>query len=944
MRKVSQINIKEVLKRYFGYKEDDFILESSNKSRKIYKTRCPIHKENDPSFKIYEKNGVYDCICFSKRDAGTNAVQLMCKAGKAASAKDAEELLKKDFGITPPEVMNVAGLAEYKGFSEAFLQERGFKDENGRVMMPFHDLEGNIIAEKLRCSYEKVAGVAKFIWKSQADDWYNPYYGLDIAGSSQKKAVLDVLEGETDALTMQMMKFTAIGIVGADTFREDKSDFMDEFEKIIVTKDNDVAGLKLALAIANAFPEKTYIRILPKEVKDVNSLFLDMCTEDPDRFLDFIKRLPVVPATKQAFLKEVHTDLSYAYNEDAVSFLSGVMSDVEMEILKNEVKEVKGIAKRAVDKLFKKSSQETVHWHGSAGIREEDNCYVKPVLTQAGYREDVLSNFVLQPVAYFHMPDGRNREFVLAARSGYVSEPVMFKAEELTSLSLFKKKCFEVGDFIFTGSKEDFDQVMLFILSNSDDVMDITLPATVGRQEGSWLFGNALVKEGDFYLPDEDGNFKVGGVTYRARSIYSDLSTRNIPMIDLETHIPKEEQLHALDLLDKAYGNTDVVEAVGWLIANAFSDKVVEAHNGFPILFVTGRSGSGKSTLARHINCALNVNNTRADSFNSSVVGMARMMAYYSNIPVWYDEYRENDRNIQYKTQFLKEAFERQGVSKGTKTAAVVQKAELFSTVILSGEDSPEDRGLLSRCFLIKLDRTTNNQQVYQQFKQYENDLFKIIAREAVRLSTVTGEYAKFNKILKERRKELIDAGADDRTAFLRAVSYAGLIWMFPELATKLKYHQEMSVTRMLKEIAEFDPVNIMLDDFTAMIMKGLLLPKKDYVVTKQGVGFTSFRTLFNAWAAYLAESRNSPPHSVNTMKEYCLKSEVIEYKSVKIPKHSSPIKAYMFQLDKLKSPILQEKILDIMTTEEAIDITERRALCAELGLVSEDEPEDCEF
>lgn len=943
MRKVSQINIKEILKKYFNYKEEDFVLESDNKNRKIYKTICPIHKEQDPSFKIYEKNGVYDCICYSKRDAGNNAVQLLCKAGKAKTPKDAEELLKKDFGITPPEVMNVAGLAEYKGFSEEFLQERGFKDENGRVMMPFHSIDGKIIAEKLRCSYEKVEGKAKFIWKVQDENWYNPYYGLDLVGKAANKAVLDILEGETDALTMQMLGYTAIGIVGADTFKEEKSSFMDEFDRLVVTKDNDVAGLKLALAIANSFPEKTYIRILPKEVKDVNSLFLDYCTEDKDRFLDFLKRLPVVPATKQAFLNEVARDPSYAYNEDAIGFLASVMSDVEMEILKTELKETKGIAKRAIDKLFKQSKSEAVTWHGSAGIREEDNAYVKPVLTQAGYREDVLSNFVLQPVAYFHMPDGRNREFILSSRSGYVSEPVMFRAEELTSLSLFKKKCFEVGDFIFTGSKEDFDQVMLYILDNSEDVMDITLPATVGRQQGCWLFGNTLVKDGDFYMPDEDNNFKVDGTTFRPRSIYSDSSTRFIPVLDLKTHLERDIQLKAIHLLDKSYGNTDVVEALGWLIANAFSEKVVETHNGFPILFITGRSGSGKSTFARHINCALNVNNTRADSFNSSVVGMSRMMAYYSNIPVWYDEYRENDRNIQYKTQFLKEAFERQGVSKGTKVASVVQKAELFSTVILSGEDTPEDRGLLSRCFLIKLDRTTNNQRIYQEFKEYENDLFKVVAREAVRLSTVDGEYIKFNKILKSRRKELIDSGADDRTAFLRAVTYAGIVWMFPELETLVRNNQELSVQGSLAEIAEFDPVNIMLEDFATMILEGRLLPKKHYIVNKQGIGFTSFRSLYNAWASYLAEARNSPPHSVNTMKEYCLKSEVVEYKSVKLLKQKSPIKAYMFQLEKLKSTMLQEKILDIMFTEEAIDIDERRLLATELGLDAE-EIDDSEF
>lgn len=146
---------------------------------------------------------------FQKKDAGNNALQLMVIAGKAKDAKTAEQLLKKDFNITPPETMNIKGLAEYKGYTEEFLKSRGFKDVKDGVLMPFMT-SGKVIAEKLRRTYEKVEGTAKFTWGKQTDDWHNPYYGLDLVDKSSKK-VLDILEGETDALTMQMAGFTAIG-------------------------------------------------------------------------------------------------------------------------------------------------------------------------------------------------------------------------------------------------------------------------------------------------------------------------------------------------------------------------------------------------------------------------------------------------------------------------------------------------------------------------------------------------------------------------------------------------------------------------------------------------------------------------------------------------------------------------------------------------------------
>ena len=99
---------------------------------------------------------MFDCICFSKKDAGNNALQLMVIAGKAKDAKTAEQLLKKDFNITPPETMNIKGLAEYKGYTEEFLKSRGFKDVKEGVLMPFYDFSGEVIAEKLRRTYEKV--------------------------------------------------------------------------------------------------------------------------------------------------------------------------------------------------------------------------------------------------------------------------------------------------------------------------------------------------------------------------------------------------------------------------------------------------------------------------------------------------------------------------------------------------------------------------------------------------------------------------------------------------------------------------------------------------------------------------------------------------------------------------------------------------------------------
>ena len=213
-----------------------------------------------------------------------------------------------------------------------------------------------------------------------------------------------------------------------------------------------------------------------------------------------------------------------------------------------------------------------------------------------------------------------------------------------------------------------------------------------------------------------------------------------------------------------------------------------------------------------------------------------------------------------------------------------------------------------------------------------------------MRLSTIDGEYRKFHKLLNDRRKELISSGADDRTAFIRAVTYAGLTWMFPELEEKIREHQADSIYNTLKEIKELDPVTLMMEDLATMLTTGKMLANRDFLVTKQGIAFTSFRALYNSWASYLAESRTRPPHSINTMKEYCNKSDMILYKSVRLPKISTPIKAYLLNTDAVKHPHLYTMLVDSMYTNEAITLDRRRELLQERNIATDDCTTESEF
>lgn len=52
-----------------------------------------------------------------------------------------------------------------------------------------------------------------------------------------------------------------------------------------------------------------------------------------------------------------------------MSFLLSVMSEVDAEVLKSELKEIKGISKRAIDKLFKSCGATAVAQYRTSGDR-----------------------------------------------------------------------------------------------------------------------------------------------------------------------------------------------------------------------------------------------------------------------------------------------------------------------------------------------------------------------------------------------------------------------------------------------------------------------------------------------------------------------------------------------------------------------------------------------
>ena len=78
-----------------------------------------------------------------------------------------------------------------------------------------------------------------------------------------------------------------------------------------------------------------------------------------------------------------------------------------------------------------------------------------------------------------------------------------------------------------------------------------------------------------------------------------------------------------------------------------------------------------------------------------------RQLAWYNSLPYWMDEYRNNYK-VKKWDGFFRNLYNRQSAARGTLGASV-RSPGVNACLMLTGEETPEDNALLSRCVVISL-------------------------------------------------------------------------------------------------------------------------------------------------------------------------------------------------------------------------------------------------
>lgn len=231
---------------------------------------CPAHADQSPSFRVSIVDGKLLVHCH----AG-------CGQAKVISALT-------ELGVWPyADGLTLAQYAEAKQLPVNALVQFGLSDfpnyptKPGKpvVRITYHDENGGEAARRYRTRLHKSGDGGCFHWKKDAKVCL---YGLERLKDARVYGHVTLVEGESDCHTLWCHDEPALGVPGANTWKEPWASKLGGIPIIYLVDEGDQGGQALLNKIAKSSIRDRVKVIRLGEYKDPSSLYLN----DPDNFAD----------------------------------------------------------------------------------------------------------------------------------------------------------------------------------------------------------------------------------------------------------------------------------------------------------------------------------------------------------------------------------------------------------------------------------------------------------------------------------------------------------------------------------------------------------------------------------------------------------------------------------------------------------------------------------
>jgi len=468
--------------------------------------------------------------------------------------------------------------------------------------------------------------------------------------------------------------------------------------------------------------------------------------------------------------------------------------------------------------------------------------------------EVCISNFIINIISTHETPLGTYRRVFFENEFGEKTKPFYIDAGQMSSNEGFTTFCLSKGNFIWRGGKQDVLSIWESEFLNDDGKM-IYEPDHIGfiRNQNLWLFSNVAIleKTGENAFSDEERIFYTKEKGVKANPFSGEVEddgSAGIPTLKFEGFDIKEYYNKMSDTM----GESRAALAIGWSTSVFYMQEVFEMFGCFPFLFVAGKRESGKSTVAEWIMGLFGLEGAgMMAGRDTTTVAVQRLLSYYSCLPLWLDEYRNND-DVGRKNGLLRNVYNYISAGKGVRDSLGIRTAAVRGTVLLSGEETPNDNALNTRCVCISLSKKDRKENQYKWFMKNKHNFschaYNILKNKYKNVKSYKEVLAKMRDYLLENTE------AEDRTAVNYAIVAAGFAVAFPnekELMAKFVKFVSDNAEKADKDNKEGQQSTVFLDDVMSLNVQGRFrnLERMVSLNSADNEGYINFAAMYGEWA-----------------------------------------------------------------------------------------------
>jgi hypothetical protein len=245
------------------------LLDGVSEGTNGWTSLCPAHDDNNPSLSIAEgKDGRVLLKCF----AGCEPEEIVAVLGLKMA-----DLFPQPRGKRAGSGLTLEEYAQAKRLPMEFLKKLGINrtqlSGTSVVRMPYMDEAGRVLAARMRLSMK---GNPKYVWRGGDKP---SLYGLwRLADYSGRYVCL--VEGESCSQTLWLHDFPALGLPGANIWKESWASYFERFERIYVLIEPDSGGEAILNWLRTSAIRDRVRLIRLNGFKDASALYLS----DPDQF------------------------------------------------------------------------------------------------------------------------------------------------------------------------------------------------------------------------------------------------------------------------------------------------------------------------------------------------------------------------------------------------------------------------------------------------------------------------------------------------------------------------------------------------------------------------------------------------------------------------------------------------------------------------------------